>query len=678
MLSEQRVGFTFAPNFFLALTVDSLAKQHTGSLNLDLSNLAVIMCGGEANRTKNLAAVDKVLRQYGAPEHSIKAAYGLSETCSACYYNLESPGYDIENGNAFATVGKPLPGLECKIVPQDDQGDQNQGLIHLRGEVLFQGYHNNSAATEACMTEDGWMNTGDIGQLDENGNLQLLGRAKEVLILNGNNYSSFEIEYAVETSDITGLTPTFTAIFSTWDEERDSEAAVVLFNPTEAAIGPKKLRATLQAIEKAVFSVCAQKARHIIPLPKFLLPKSTIGKLSRAKLRQEYEQGIFDEYIPEEQVSGELVNGDIKPSLDNISHLQKEIAEIYASVVGVEAKDLLGQDALLNSGINSMGFMRLKKALEKGLKIHQEIPMPLLIRCHSIAELEHELTLIGTVSGEYDPIVPLATEGSKQPLFLLHPGAGEFLCWMGMLKYLPDRPIYALRAKGLHPGEGTFDGLPDLLQCYYTAIRRTQPKGPYAMLGYCFGGLLCFELAKMLEADGEQVVFCGGIDNPPSLESTIGQVRYRSLMIDVLPVVTDLTPDEARIFAEETADLTDEEFYELLFTKFSPEFIENMDITVPRLQAFGRVEDCMRLIASKYVPEGTVETTDIFCADPMPHFGASPEVWRRDVLGGWKEHVRDGNVTFHDVQGTHISMIKEPHIVDFQRIVNEALAARGI
>lgn len=56
-----------------------------------------------------------------------------------------------------------------------------------------------------------------------------------------------------------------------------------------------------------------------------------------------------------------------------------------------------------------MGFMRLKKALEKGLKIHQEILMPLLIRCHSIAELEHELTLIGTVSREYDPIVPLAT-----------------------------------------------------------------------------------------------------------------------------------------------------------------------------------------------------------------------------------------------------------------------------
>ncbi|EME83210.1 uncharacterized protein MYCFIDRAFT_153824 [Pseudocercospora fijiensis CIRAD86] len=567
VLSDNKIGYTFSPNFFLAAAAESFSKQGSDALSLDLSNLSTIMCGGEANRTKTLAAVDEVLKQYGAPPHSIKAAYGLSETCSACFYNLESPDYDVANSNTFASVGKPLPGLECKIVPTfDDAESEQEGVIHLRGPVIFMGYHNNEAATSACMTEDNWMNTGDIGRFDENGNLQLLGRAKEVLILNGNNYSSFELEYAIESSNIAGLTPSFTAVFSTWDQERDSEAPVVLFNPTEDAIGPKNLRATLRAIDKAVFSVCAQKALHIIPLPKSQLPKSTIGKLSRAKLRQSFEKGLFGDYI-----------------IDN-----------------------------------------------------------------------------------------------AQTLFLLHPGAGEFLCWIGLLKYLPDRPIYALRAKGLHPGEGTFDSLDELLDTYYKAIRRTQPKGPYAMLGYCFGGLLAFELTKRFEAEGEQVLFCGGIDNPPSLKSTIGQVRYRSLMIDLLPVVSKYTEDEARAFAEETADLSDEDFYALLFNKFSPRFIESMDITVPRLQAFGRVEDCMRLMAANYDPEGQVATADIFCADPMPHFGATPEAWRSDVLSGWKSYVKDQNVRFHEVLGTHISLIKEPLIEDFQRILNEALAGRGI
>lgn len=678
VLSLYKIGYTFSPNFFLAAACESLAKQDPSALQLDLSHLSTLMVGGEANRTKTLNAVDQALRRHGAPQHSIKAAYGLSETCSACYYNLESPGYDVSNENTFATVGKPLPGLQMKLVGSSEDGSSEEGTIYLRGDVIFKGYYGNEEATSSALSEDGWMNTGDIGRLDQNGNLQLLGRSKEILILNGNNYSSFEIEYAIEAGSIAGLEVSYTAVFSTWSDERNSEAPVVLFNPTEAAIGPRNLRTTLQAIDKAVFSVCAQKALHIIALPKALLPKSTIGKLSRAKLRQSFEKGDFDDYIIDTATPGQATPEATKQTLEDVSSLQKEIALIYSSIVDVPAVDLLGPDALLSSGINSLGFIRLKKALEKGLKIHQEIPMPLLIRCHSISDLEHELTLIGTVSNEYDPIVPLSTQGSKQPLFLLHPGAGEFLCWMGLIPYLPDRPIYALRAKGLHPGEGTFSGLEDLLDNYYTSIRRIQPHGPYAMLGYCFGGLLAFELSKRFESAGETVVFCGGIDNPPSLKSTIGQVRYRVLMIDVLPVVTDYTADQAKDFAEETADLTDEEFYELLFTKFSPEFIENMDITVPRLQAFGRVEDCMRAIAAEYEPEGEISTTDIFCADPMPHFGATPEVWKTDVLGEWKAFVKDGNVRFHGVGGNHISLIKEPLIKDFQRTVNEALEARGI
>lgn len=691
ILSRYQIGYTFSPNSFLAAAANALAEHDESGQEIDLSHLRVLFCGGEANRTATLQATDQIIRKFGAPKRAIKPVYGLSETCSACFYNLEGPDYDVKYGNIFASAGKPLPSvLEVKLVDQEeDQKVSDEGLIHLRGDVLFQGYHNNEEATAACMTADGWMNTGDIGKFDENGNLLLLGRAKEVLILNGQNYSSFEIEHAIETSDIEGLEPFYTAVFSTWDQDRQSEAPIVLFNPTEAAIGPKNLRATLQAVEKCVFSICAQKALHIIALPKSLLPKSTIGKLSRAKLKKSFETGAFDDFIVSERappVKSNDINGTNGHTNGTNGHavktfpspLQKEIAEIYASIVGVSSSELMGQDALLSSGINSMGFMRLKKALENNLKIHQEIPMPLLIRCHSVADLEHELTLLGTVSTQYDPIVPLFTEGSKQPLFLLHPGAGEFLCWIGLLKYLPDRPIYALRAKGLHPGEGTFDGIEDLLKCYYDAMRRVQPHGPYAMLGYCFGGLLGFELGKMFEAAGETVVYCGGIDNPPDPKPTIGQVQYRKLMIDVLPVVTELTEDDAQKFADETAHLSDEGFYEILFTKFSPELIENMDITVPRLQAYGRVEDVMRQIASKYEPTGDLGTMDIFCADPMPHFGATPEVWKRDVLGGWREFVRGENVNFHYVQGTHISLIKEPHIKDFQRIVNEAFEKRGI
>ncbi len=88
------------------------------------------------------------------------------------------------------------------------------------------------------------------------------------------------------------------------------------------------------------------------------------------------------------------------------------------------------------------------------------------------------------------------------------------------------------------------------------AIRRTQPHGPYAFLGYCFGGMLGFELAKLFEAAGEQIAFVAGIDNPPDLRRTLGQIKYRALMIDVLPVVAAYTVEEAQQFALETSHVS--------------------------------------------------------------------------------------------------------------------------
>nr|POF12940.1 didemethylasterriquinone d synthetase tdia [Quercus suber] len=531
LLGRFQVGYTFAPNFFLAALVRSMDSQlPTSCADIDLRHLSVLMCGGEANRTGTLDKADKLLRRYGAPEFSIKAAYGLSETCSACFYNLETPSYDMENQNTFASVGKPLPDVvEMRI--GDGHEPQAQGLVYLRGEVIFQNYHNDETATSGCMSDDGWMNTGDIGHIDPKGNLHLLGRAKEVLILNGQNYSSFDIEHAVESSNIAGVTTSYTAAFSTWDHDKDSEAVVVLFNPTEAAIGPKNLLKTVQAIEKGVFAVCAQKPKRIVPLPKDLMPKSTIGKLSRAKLKQQFEAGAFDDYLLEQHA----LLPKAQKCLDDLTPLQQEIARIYASVVNTTPEQLLTHDVLLESGINSMGFMRLKTALEKGIKIHQEIPMPLLTRCHTIAELEHELVKLGTVSQEYNPINVLASQGSKQPIFLLHPGAGEFLCWIGLLEYLTDRPVYAIRAKGLHPGEGVFGGLEEMLDCYYTWIRRTQPKGPYAMLGYCFGGLLGFELSKKFEA---AVPF----ERRVCIRSREFLVDWRKCLIAIIPGYDALNP----------------------------------------------------------------------------------------------------------------------------------------
>ena len=339
--------------------------------------------------------------------------------------------------------------------------------------------------TKACLTSDQWFDTGDVGIIDCNGNLRIVGRSKEIIIINGNNYSSFELEHAIEVSGIRGITTSYIATFSSREKTGDTEGVVVLFNPSDDTADFRSLQKIIAAINKAVIGFCAKQPLDIIPLPIECMPKSTIGKLSRRKLKESYEAGAFDQYrVQADPTTG--TNMDLHQStdlshgqatqcasrrsirnselFDSLSPMGKKITEIYSALIKVSPEALMGPEALSELGIDSLDYMRIKKSLETSFRIDQEIPMAMLLRCISVDELERSLLAIGTVAFEYDPIVTLAARGSRLPIFLLHPGAGEFLCWMKLLPFLPDRPVYALRAKGLHQGEETFSSFEELLE----------------------------------------------------------------------------------------------------------------------------------------------------------------------------------------------------------------------
>ena len=110
---------------------------------------------------------------------TILEGYGLTETTAPISVNLP---WDVRPG----TVGPPLPGSSVAI---DDDGE-----ILVKGVMVFKGYHNNPEATAESMT-DGWFRTGDLGALDEEGNLTITGRSKEVIVTaGGKNISPAQLE----------------------------------------------------------------------------------------------------------------------------------------------------------------------------------------------------------------------------------------------------------------------------------------------------------------------------------------------------------------------------------------------------------------------------------------------------------------------------------------------------
>ncbi|MEU5721669.1 long-chain fatty acid--CoA ligase [Micromonospora sp. NPDC047738] len=101
---------------------------------------------------------------------NIAEGYGLTETAPAAAANLPS-------ATRIGTVGRPLPGVTIRI--EDD------GEILISGDLVFQGYWHNEAATAEALTSDGWFRTGDLGRLDEDGYLSITGRKKEIIVTAG-------------------------------------------------------------------------------------------------------------------------------------------------------------------------------------------------------------------------------------------------------------------------------------------------------------------------------------------------------------------------------------------------------------------------------------------------------------------------------------------------------------
>ena len=178
LIERERVTVLMAvPTMFAALTTAATEPAAFASLRLCVS-------GGAPLPREQAEAFE---RATGAP---ILESYGLSETSPAAA--LSEPG----DGHRIGAVGRPIPGVEIAIL--DEDGAQMEtgatGQIAIRGHNVMKGYWRREEATREAITEDGWFLTGDLGRIDEDGFLYLVGRLKDMIIRGGLNVYPREIE----------------------------------------------------------------------------------------------------------------------------------------------------------------------------------------------------------------------------------------------------------------------------------------------------------------------------------------------------------------------------------------------------------------------------------------------------------------------------------------------------
>ena len=679
LINKHRVTYTFAPNFFLAFlrrTLDDIDHLLPDSKDLDLSCLKALISGGEANVVETCAALTKQLQRYHVAGEPIRPGFGMTETCAGSIYGKACPSYDLGKNSEFASLGSCIPGIEMRVVKDDgiEAATNDIGNLQVFGPVVFAEYYNDRQTTIEAFTSDGWFITGDRAMIDDQGYLNLTGRVKDNIIINGVKHSPHELEAALDEAAIPGITASYNAVFPHRPRGSETESLCVVYLPTYIPEDAKARTETADAIANVSGLVCGVRPYEIIPLDKSQLPKTSLGKLSRAKIRTAFETGMYHD--------AQKLNKDAIKSY-RIAHLEKPSTSTERLILSVIcerfelASDEIGvHNSLFHFGVTSIDLIALKSHIQEKLALEKEIPLITILSNPTVRGMANALDNLSSVQ-PYNPVITLRRHEGKAPLWLVHPGVGEVLVFLNLTQYITDRSVYALRARGFNEGEDFFKSIPEVVSTYHQHIKRVQPEGPYAIAGYSFGAMLAFEISKLLESQGDKVGFLGSFNLPPHIKTRMKELDWTEVVLNLSYFLDLITEEYAHEISVEMHELSHDKVLDYMLQIAPPGRLKELSLDKKKLATWVSLAHAMQYAAREYDPSGSVAGIDVFFAIPLAAVAKNKDDWVANHLSKWKDFSRSVP-RFHEVAGAHYTMMGPKHVLSFQKILKSVLNDRGL
>jgi acyl-CoA synthetase (AMP-forming)/AMP-acid ligase II/thioesterase domain-containing protein len=681
LIDEKSINVAFSPNFLLAKLTRDLEKRSDLIGAFNLSSIKRINSGGEAVISKTAQSFVTVLKKLAKDPFKvsfvISPGFGMTETCAGCIYEPVDLS-TTEPKHEFLDLGRPIRGCEMRIVDPEDgktvRRDGESGELQVRGPMIFVRYYNNAEATASSFV-DGWYRTGDVGII-ENGVMRLSGRIKDTVIVHGVSYGIPELETHLQT--VEGVTHSFLAAAPYRAPGQETEGFIIFYAPTFDLNGEDastKLFATHRALRDICVKMITLPPQFIIPIPVNQMEKTTLGKLSRARLVSLFKQGELANHIAraEELLSEARGSSFVTPSTE----AEKALAKIYAGIFNLSENEMSASDNFFELGGTSIDVIRLKREGEAHFGL-PEIPTIQILKHPVISSLANYInTLLSkdSTAEEYDPIVPLQLTGNKTPIFFVHPGVGEVLIFVNLAKYFQnERPFYALRARGFEPGHPFFTSMDEMVSTYAAAVKRTQPTGPYAISGYSYGGVVAFEVAKRLEAMGDEVKFVGLINIPPHIADRMHEIDWTGGMLNLSYFLGLVTKQDAADLTPTLRPLSRKEQLEVVWKLSPPERLIELQLTQEKLDHWVDIAGSLIECGKEYNPSGSVSALDVFYAIPLKGTKAD---WLNKQLKPWDGFSR-GQASYTDVPGQHYTLMDFDHVPQFQKIFRSRLESRGL
>ncbi|MEO9468353.1 fatty acyl-AMP ligase [Parasphingorhabdus sp.] len=306
---NQGSSCSFSPTFGYEICARRIGSQSNVAERFDLSRWRIAGNGADMIRPDVMQRFTDAFADAGFDAKAFLPSYGLAEATLAVTIMPPGEGMEVElveetelsgevqaNGNkpkryrAIVNCGKPVRDTLLEIREEDGSvlGEKTVGKVWMQSPSVMDCYYGDQEATDACLI-DNWLDTGDMGYLSD-GYLYVVGRAKDMIIINGKNHWPQDIEWAVE--QLPGFKAGDIAAFAITTPGGDETPAVLVQCRTSDEIERVRLR---EEIREKVRSITGMNC--VIELvPPRTLPRTSSGKLSRAKARNLYLSGDIQPY----------------------------------------------------------------------------------------------------------------------------------------------------------------------------------------------------------------------------------------------------------------------------------------------------------------------------------------------------------------------------------------------
>ena len=279
---------------------------------IDLSHIKTLSVGAEMV-PPNLFSRLEPLFKLGLRKEVYIPSYGMAETTlivSACTHGYGNRTIKIErdafydgiikpcNNDApfceFTSAGTVLPCFQVRIEKDGiSQGNMQIGEIQVKGDCVMMGYYNDKKSTDAVFKE-GWLCTGDLGFFDTNNILYIVGRKKEVIIVNGQNYHPFDLEDSI-IKKFTGEIEK--SVLTSYYSTKIEREVVLHFFTLYKDVAETDVQQLVKKVNGFIANIAGFAPAYSIHIKKGNIQRTSSSKIKRRSMALSFEKGMYNKFI---------------------------------------------------------------------------------------------------------------------------------------------------------------------------------------------------------------------------------------------------------------------------------------------------------------------------------------------------------------------------------------------